>query len=71
MLNLRNIEATYNNVNLALKGISFEVPEGRIVALLGSNGAGKTTILNLIIRAYKDSGLEDRKGRHRVSGSID
>ena len=48
MLTLENIEVVYNNVVLVLKGASLEVPEGKIVALLGANGAGKTTALKAI-----------------------
>ena len=40
MLQLNNVEVIYNHVILVLKGVSFNVPEGSIVALLGANGAG-------------------------------
>jgi branched-chain amino acid transport system ATP-binding protein len=48
MLKLNNIEVIYDQVILVLKGVSLEVPEGRIVALLGANGAGKSTTLKAI-----------------------
>lgn len=48
MLRLNNIEVIYSNVILVLKGVSLEVPEGKIVALLGANGAGKTTALKAV-----------------------
>lgn len=48
MLALNNIEVIYNDVILVLKGMSIEVPKGKIVALLGSNGAGKSTTLKAI-----------------------
>jgi branched-chain amino acid transport system ATP-binding protein len=48
MLQLNNIEVIYDQVILVLKGVSLEVPEGRIVALLGANGAGKSTTLKAI-----------------------
>lgn len=48
MLNLNNIEVMYNDVILVLKGLSLEVGEGQIVALLGSNGVGKSTTLKAI-----------------------
>lgn len=48
MLSLNNVEVIYNDVILVLKGMSLEVPEGKIVALLGSNGAGKSTTLKAI-----------------------
>jgi branched-chain amino acid transport system ATP-binding protein len=48
MLALNNVEVIYNDVILVLKGMSLEVPKGKIVALLGSNGAGKSTTLKAI-----------------------
>jgi branched-chain amino acid transport system ATP-binding protein len=48
MLALKNVEVIYDDVILVLKGLSLEVPAGKIVALLGSNGAGKSTTLKAI-----------------------
>jgi len=48
LLALNNIEVVYDNLFLAAKGISIEVPEGGLVALLGANGAGKSTVLKSI-----------------------
>ncbi len=48
MLAIQNLEVVYEDVILVLKGISIQVPEGSIVALLGANGAGKTTVLRAI-----------------------
>jgi branched-chain amino acid transport system ATP-binding protein len=48
MLSVNNIEVIYDHVILVLKGVSLEVPEGSIVALLGANGAGKSTTLKSI-----------------------
>jgi len=48
MLRLNNIEVIYSDVILVLKGVSLEVPDGKIVSLLGANGAGKTTALKAI-----------------------
>ncbi len=47
-LTLNNIEVIYDRVFLAIKGVSIEVPEGGMVALLGANGAGKSTTLKAI-----------------------
>jgi branched-chain amino acid transport system ATP-binding protein len=48
VLVVENLEVVYEDVILVLKGVSIEVPEGSIVALLGANGAGKTTVLRAI-----------------------
>jgi len=48
ILEVNNIEVIYNNVILVLKGLSLTVEQGAIVALLGSNGAGKSTTLKAI-----------------------
>ncbi len=53
MLKVNNIETWYDLIR-ALHGISFEVKEGDIVALLGSNGAGKSTTLKTIMRLLYD-----------------
>ena len=47
LLTIENLEVFYGVIN-AIKGISFEVNEGEIIALIGANGAGKATILNTI-----------------------
>jgi branched-chain amino acid transport system ATP-binding protein len=48
ILSVNNIEVVYDHVILVLKGVSLEVPKGEIVALLGANGAGKSTTLKAI-----------------------
>jgi branched-chain amino acid transport system ATP-binding protein len=48
VLDVNNVEVIYDEVILVLRGLSLAVPEGRIVALLGSNGAGKSTTLKAI-----------------------
>ena len=47
-LSINNIEVIYDHVILVLKGVSLNVPKGKIVALLGANGAG----LRLALRGY-------------------
>ena len=47
MLEIKDIEVFYGVIQ-AIKGISFEVNEGEVIALIGANGAGKTTILHTI-----------------------
>src|SRR5665647_3047487 len=65
MLNISNAEVIYNRVILVLKGLSLHVPEGKIVALLGANGAGKSTTLKAI------SGLLKSEDGEVSSGSIE
>lgn len=48
LLRLNNVEVRYDEVILVLRGLSLEVAEGQVAALLGSNGAGKTTALKAI-----------------------
>ena len=48
VLDINNIEVIYEDVILVLRGLSLSVPEGKIVALLGSNGAGKSTTLKAV-----------------------
>ncbi|WP_256840850.1 ABC transporter ATP-binding protein [Ornithinimicrobium cryptoxanthini] len=48
LLALNNVEVIYEDVILVLRGLSLAVPEGKIVALLGSNGAGKSTTLKAV-----------------------
>jgi len=48
ILSVKNIEVIYDHVILVLKGVSLDVPDGKIVALLGANGAGKSTTLKAI-----------------------
>ncbi|MCJ7605116.1 MAG: ABC transporter ATP-binding protein [Dehalococcoidales bacterium] len=64
MLKLNNIEVTYLNVIRVLHGVSMTVEEGSIVALLGANGAGKSTTLKAI------SGLLHAEEGEVTDGSI-
>ena len=48
ILSMNSVEVLYDNVMLAIKGVSVKVPKGEMIALLGSNGAGKSTTSVLI-----------------------
>src|SRR5512139_2360115 len=65
MLKLNNIEVTYLNVIRVLHGVSLNVEDGSIVALLGANGAGKSTTLKAI------SGLLHVEEGEVTDGSIE
>src|SRR5499427_6570793 len=55
MLSLESVEVGYGQIK-ALKGVTMKIPEGQIVALLGANGAGKTTSLRAISGLLRPSG---------------
>jgi len=62
MLTINNLELVYNDVILALRGISLKVPEMGRVALLGANGAGKSSTLRTITGLYKFQEGEIKEG---------
>ena len=64
ILSIQNLEVVYQDVILVLRGISFSVKKGDIVALLGSNGSGKTTVLRSI------TGLLDVQNGDITKGGI-
>ncbi|WP_193548432.1 ABC transporter ATP-binding protein [Azospirillum palustre] len=68
MLSVNNIEVVYNDVILVLRGLSLEVPEGEIVALLGANGAGKSTTLKAISGLLKTEDGEVTRGDITFNG---
>lgn len=55
MLSVKNLNVYYGLIQ-AVKNISFEVPKGKIISLVGSNGAGKTSTLEAIVGDVKKSG---------------
>ena len=63
LLELRNVETYYGPV-MAIRGVSMDVPEGKIVSLLGANGAGKTTVLKTISGA-----MDPQKGTVTYDGA--
>ena len=68
ILAVKNIEAIYDHVILVLKGVSLVVPEGGIVAILGANGAGKSTTLKCISNLIKAERGEVTKGQIEFKG---
>ena len=68
MLKVNNIEVIYSDVILVLKGLSMVVPEGQIVALLGANGAGKSTTLKAISGLLKSEEGEVTDGEILFGG---
>src|SRR3984957_19116180 len=64
LLAVRNIEVVYDDVILVLRGLSLDVPQGAIVALLCANGAGKSTTLKAISGLLKTEDGEDTRGEH-------
>ena len=65
ILNINNIEVKYHEVILVIKCVSINVPKGGIIALLGANGAGKSTTLKAI------SGLLKHENGEVTDGSIE
>jgi len=68
ILAVNNIEVIYDHVILVLKGVSLVVPEGGIVALLGANGAGKSTTLKAISNLLRSERGEVTKGSIEFEG---
>ena len=68
ILSVNNIEVIYDHVILVLKGVSLTVPQGGIVAILGANGAGKSTTLKSISNLVKSERGELTKGSIEFAG---
>src|SRR3974390_1713696 len=69
LLAVRNIEVVYDDVILVLRGLSLDVPKGSIVALLGANGAGKSTTLKAISGLLKTEDGEVTRGEILFEGN--
>src|SRR5262245_41137972 len=69
ILAVKNIEVIYDHVILVLKGVSLEVAAGGIVALLGANGAGKSTTLKSISNLIRSERGEVTKGTIEFAGT--
>ena len=65
---VNNVEVIYDHVILVLKGVSLEVPRGGVVALLGANGAGKSTTLKAISNLLRAERGEVTKGSIHFKG---
>lgn len=68
LLQLNNVEVIYDDIILVLKGLSLSVPKGKIVALLGANGAGKSTTLKAISGLLKPEDGEVTDGEILYDG---
>ena len=68
LLSLNNVEVIYDSVSLAIKGVSLEVPQGGMVALLGANGAGKSTTLKSISGLLRPERGQVSRGEVRFMG---
>jgi branched-chain amino acid transport system ATP-binding protein len=69
LLSVNNIEVIYDHVILVLKGVSLRVPAGGIVALLGANGAGKSTTLKAISGLLRTERGDVTKGAIEFQGA--
>jgi len=69
LLAVNNVEVIYDHVILVLKGVSLAVPAGGIVALLGANGAGKSTTLKAISGLLRTERGEVTKGSIEFLGA--
>src|ERR671923_2590618 len=69
LLAANNVEVIYDHVILVLRGVSLQVPEGGIVALLGANGAGKSTTLKAISGLLRTERGEVTKGSIEFLGT--
>jgi len=68
LLSVNNIEVIYDHVILVLKGVSLQVPEGGMVALLGANGAGKSTTLKAVSNLLRAERGDVTKGTVEYRG---
>jgi ABC-type branched-subunit amino acid transport system ATPase component len=68
LLEVENLRVTYGGSILALDGVSFSVPEGGAVALLGANGAGKSTALRAVTGLLRFHGGQVTAGSIRFAG---
>lgn len=67
MLNLKNLHVYYGGIH-AVKGVSLSIPEGKIVTLIGANGAGKSSTVRAIAGLVKGSGEITHKSGKNILG---
>lgn len=72
ILVVKNLQKTYSDSDFTLSDVSFTVPSGSIMGLIGENGAGKTTTISAILNTIsKDSGTIEIFGREMTDNSFD
>ena len=69
LLEVRDLTVSYGGIQ-AVRGISFDVPEGQVVTLIGANGAGKSSTLRSIVGLVKPSGGSIQFQRNELKGSM-
>lgn len=62
-----NVEFAYNEEREVLKNVSFKIPMGKVTAIIGGNGAGKSTVFKLITRLYEPKSGEIRFGDEDIA----
>jgi len=66
------MQVEYTDTKLALRGVSFTIPQGECFVMLGSNGAGKTTLFKIMLSELLPTcGMVQIKGLELSSGNID
>lgn len=56
MIELKDVKYQYNEYDIALRGVSFNVPDGSFTSIIGHNGSGKSTIAKLLVGLAKPTG---------------
>ena len=69
LLEVSDLTVSYGGIQ-AVRGISFDVPEGQVVTLIGANGAGKSSTLRSIVGLVKPSGGSIQFQRNELKGSM-